>query len=173
MYNQKDVPLLIFVLPINNCLIHCPSFFSVFLWPYLAQSCGRKCKEPNKLFVNMHCLWHCWNFLLSSFFNLFFVPFLCKMHHLSYSTTDLLTVSRKINLSDLYKLTPSYMYFAGLMFRRIVYTECTQPCTTITTGDPMDVSVVELSLVQTYIYILNKYIMLRRGICENYQSREC
>ena len=35
------------------------------------------------------------------------------------------------------------------MFRRVVCTECTQPCITITAGDPMDKSVVELSLPDT------------------------
>ena len=39
----------------------------------------------------------------------------------------------------------------GLMFRRVVYTLCTQPCITIIDGDPMDTSVVDLSLNQTYL----------------------
>ena len=39
----------------------------------------------------------------------------------------------------------------GLMLRRVVYTLCTQPFITIIDGDPMDTSVVELSLTQTYL----------------------
>ena len=39
-----------------------------------------------------------------------------------------------------------------MVFRRVVYTLCTQLCITITAGDPMDKSVEEFSLAQTYLY---------------------
>ena len=52
----------------------------------------------------------------------------------------------------------------GLMFRRVVYTLCTQPCITIIDGDPMDTSVVGLSLTQAYLYIYRQmycdYVLL-------------